>query len=100
MTHFERDLAEGVNGNTAGGIHVQHGVSGLPGAFFNFEISPILIVHSETRQSFAHFLTSTCAIVGGVLTVAALFDSVLFATGRVLKKSAVGSGSAFGGKMM
>jgi len=100
MTHFERDLMEGVNGNTAGGIHVQHGISGLPGAFFNYEISPILIVHTETRQSFAHFLTSTCAIVGGVLTVASLVDSVLFATGRALKKSAVGASSGFSGKLM
>lgn len=99
MTHFERDLTEGVNGNTAGGIHVQHGNTGLPGAFFNFEISPILIVHTETRQSFAHFLTSLCAIVGGVLTVASLVDSILFATGRALKKS-TGGGSAFGGKVM
>jgi hypothetical protein len=30
----------------------------LSGTFFNFEISPILVVHAETRQSFAHFLTS------------------------------------------
>ena len=84
------------------------------GTFFNFEISPILVVHSETRQSFAHFLTSsvthclyhaldtdfncfrTCAIVGGVLTVASLFDSILFATGRALKKS----GNNYGGKLM
>lgn len=83
------------------------------GAFFNFEISPILVVHAETRQSFAHFLTSsvsivshtldtdsncfrTCAIVGGVLTVASLLDSILFATGRALKKS----GNGYGGKLM
>ena len=30
-THFERDLAEGANGETPSGIHVQHGVNGLPG---------------------------------------------------------------------
>ncbi|KAF8895370.1 Sec1-like protein [Infundibulicybe gibba] len=86
-THFERDLGEGSQGDTPQGIHIQHGVSGVPGAFFNFEISPILVVHSDTRQSFAHFITSTCAIVGGVLTVASLLDGVLFATGRALKKS-------------
>lgn len=87
-THFERDLSEGVNGETPSGIHVQHGVSGLPGkpwstlryiifnnesrsilgAFFNFEISPIRVVHAETRQSFAHFLTSLgthpCSVLG------------------------------------
>lgn len=30
-------------------------------------------------------LCRTCAIVGGVLTVAALLDSILFATGRRFK---------------
>ncbi|KAF8635885.1 hypothetical protein AX15_000066 [Amanita polypyramis BW_CC] len=96
-THFDRDLTEGHTGATPSGAHIQHGVEGLPGAFFNFEISPILVIHSDTRQSFAHFLTSTCAIVGGVLTVASLIDSVLFATGRALKKS---SGNGFGAKLM
>ncbi|KAI5983489.1 Sec1-like protein [Pisolithus albus] len=79
VTHFERDLGESGNEDNQG-VYTQHGTVGVPGAYFNFEISPILIVHSETRQSFAHFLTSTCAIVGGVLTVAALLDSILFAT--------------------
>jgi hypothetical protein len=99
------------------GVSVQHGVQGLPGAFFNFEISPILVVHAETRQSFAHFITScvsllsylcphtnsfhnrTCAIVGGVLTVASLLDGVLFAAGRSLKKGGV-SGMNGSGKLM
>ncbi|KAJ4472396.1 endoplasmic reticulum vesicle transporter-domain-containing protein [Lentinula lateritia] len=85
-THFERDVAEGGRGDTPQGVYLQHGVSGVPGVFFNFEISPILVVHTDTRQSFAHFVTSTCAIVGGVLTVASLFDSMLFATTRALKK--------------
>ncbi|KAJ4481994.1 endoplasmic reticulum vesicle transporter-domain-containing protein [Lentinula aciculospora] len=85
-THFERDIAEGGQGDTPQGVYLQHGVSGVPGVFFNFEISPILVVHTDTRQSFAHFVTSTCAIIGGVLTVASLFDSMLFATTRALKK--------------
>jgi hypothetical protein len=97
-THFERDLGEGYNGQNAGNIHVQHGITGVPGAFFNFEISPILVVHAESRQSFAHFLTSTCAIVGGVLTVASIIDSILFATGKALKKS--GGSSVSYGKLM
>ncbi|KAG0701390.1 Sec1-like protein [Suillus ampliporus] len=86
-TQFERDLTKASEGENGQGVVTQHGVAGSPGAYFNFEISPILVVHSETRQSFAHFLTSTCAIVGGVLTVAALLDSILFATGRKLRKS-------------
>lgn len=35
-----------------------HGVMGSTGVFFNYEISPMKVVHTETRQSFAHFLTS------------------------------------------
>jgi hypothetical protein len=103
VTHFERDLTEGAQGDTAQGVHITHGVTGVPGAFINFEISPILVVHSEARQSFAHFLTSTCAIVGGVLTVASIFDSVLFATTRALKKSGGGANGqtvAYGTKVM
>lgn len=34
-----------------------------------------MVIHREERQSFAHFLTSTCAIVGGILTMASLIDS-------------------------
>ncbi|KAF5367806.1 hypothetical protein D9757_009614 [Collybiopsis confluens] len=88
VTHFERDVSEGVQGDTAQGVYLQHGMYGVPGIFFNYEISPILVVHTDTRQSFAHFITSICAIIGGVLTVAQLFDSVLFATTRALKKKA------------
>ncbi|KAG1872436.1 Sec1 family-domain-containing protein [Suillus subalutaceus] len=90
-TQFERDLTKFNEGENKQGIFTQHGVAGSPGAYFNFEISPILVVHSETRQSFAHFLTSTCAIVGGVLTVAALLDGILFATGRKLRKGGDGN---------
>lgn len=35
----------------------------------------------------------TCAIVGGVLTVAALLDGILFATGRRFKKGGGVNGS-------
>ncbi|KAK7469402.1 vacuolar protein sorting-associated protein 45 [Stygiomarasmius scandens] len=100
VTQFERDLEKGAQGDTPQGVHLQHGVTGLPGAFFNFEISPILVVHSDTRQSFAHFLTSTCAIVGGVLTVASLIDSALFATSRALKKGGAQNGYGGSNKLM
>ncbi|KAA1469923.1 Sec1-domain-containing protein [Dentipellis sp. KUC8613] len=100
VTHFERDLTKGQGGNSNDGVPIQHGVSGLPGAFFNFEISPIVVRHEETRQSFAHFLTSTCAIVGGVLTVASILDSILFATGKHLKHSAANGNGHTNGKLM
>ncbi|KAI9465550.1 Sec1-like protein [Lactarius psammicola] len=99
VTHFERDLTTGQAGNTNEGLQIQHGVVGVPGTLFNYEISPILVAHRETRQSFAHFLTSTCAIVGGVLTVASILDSALFATQRSFKKNA-GTNGHVNGKLM
>jgi len=99
VTHFERDLTTGQAGNTNEGLQIHHGAAGMPGVFFSYEISPILVAHRETRQSFAHFLTSTCAIVGGVLTVASILDSALFATQRSLKKSAATNGHV-SGKLM
>lgn len=59
---------------------------GLPGLFFNYEIAPILVKISEVKQSFLHFLTSTCAIVGGVFTVASLLDSFIYHSSCVLRK--------------
>jgi endoplasmic reticulum-Golgi intermediate compartment protein 3 len=55
------------------GLHVAHGASGVPGVFFNYEISPILVVHAETRQSFAHFLTSYAPFLFRVCTVLIFF---------------------------
>ncbi|CAE7123889.1 unnamed protein product [Rhizoctonia solani] len=63
----------------ANGIRMTHGFEGLPGAFFHFEVSPMLVVHKESQKSFAHFATSLCAIIGGVLTIASIVDSVAFA---------------------
>jgi len=97
-THFDRDLSEGIRGKTQEGVVITHGVQGLPGVFFNYEISPMRIIHAETRQSFAHFVTSTCAIVGGVLTIAGIVDSLLFTTQQALTKRS--GSSSYGGKLM
>ena len=56
-TQFGRDLSKGKK-EVDLGLQVSHGSGGVPGVFFNYDISPILVVHSEMRQSFAHFLTS------------------------------------------
>lgn len=59
------------------------------------------VIHTETRQSFAHFVTSTCAIIGGVLTVASLLDSMIFTGRKVIKgKNEYDSFGAATGKMV
>jgi len=59
---------------------------GLPGVFFMYDLSPIMVKFTEKQRSFAHFLTSVCAIVGGVFTVAGIIDSLLYHSVRSLKK--------------
>ncbi|ESO12742.1 hypothetical protein HELRODRAFT_105492 [Helobdella robusta] len=62
------------------------GDSGLPGIFFTYELSPMMVKYTEKRRSFTHFLTGVCAIVGGVFTVAGLFDSLLYHSSRAIQK--------------
>ncbi|GAA6017482.1 hypothetical protein JCM10207_008242 [Rhodosporidiobolus poonsookiae] len=103
VTQYERDLANNKPVDNRGGHQTMHGYAGVPGLFFNYEISPLMVVHRETRQSLAHFLTSTCAIVGGVLTIAGLIDSFVYAGRNRLKQGAVKTGLGFAsaqGKML
>jgi len=66
------------------------GESGMPGVFFSYEISPIMIKYSEKSKSFGHFATGICAIIGGIFTVAGLIDSTIYKSAKVLKKLEIG----------
>ena len=59
VTTYQRDLTESnaAHKNSQGILASRNHVS-QPGAYFTFEISPMQVMHTETRQSFAHFLTS------------------------------------------
>lgn len=71
-------------------INNQFGEQGLPGVFVMFDISPILVQLSEHRRSFMHFLTSVCAIIGGVFTVAGMIDATIHHTLRRWRKNRLG----------
>lgn len=73
-----RDVGEAYHTKNAEGVETTHGLDARPGVFFNIEVSPMQIIHTEKRKPFAHFLTTLCAIVGGVLTVASLVDSAVY----------------------
>ncbi|KAG0178633.1 hypothetical protein DFQ29_003201 [Apophysomyces sp. BC1021] len=64
----------------------QQATGGLPGVFFVMDFSPMLVIYSESRQSLSSFLTSVCAIVGGIFTVASIVDGALYRAERSLKK--------------
>lgn len=71
-------------------INNQFGEQGLPGVFVMFDISPILVQLTEHRRSFMHFLTSVCAIIGGVFTVAGMIDALIHHTIRTWRKNQLG----------
>lgn len=52
--------------------------SGMPGAFFSYELSPLMVKYTEKDRSFGHFVTNICAIIGGVFTVAGILDALLY----------------------
>ncbi|KAI8776979.1 endoplasmic reticulum-Golgi intermediate compartment protein 3 [Biomphalaria glabrata] len=62
------------------------GDSGLPGVFFSYELSPLMVKYTEKKRSFLHFLTEVCAIIGGIFTVASLIDSFIYHSSRVIAK--------------
>ncbi|KAM3175506.1 hypothetical protein ACTXT7_008392 [Hymenolepis weldensis] len=62
------------------------GSDGIPGVFFNYQISPLLVKLTKERRSFLNFLTNTCAIVGGVYTVASLLDAFVYRSYSILAK--------------
>ncbi len=62
----------------------------LPGVFVHYEFSPMRVEIKETRKPLAHFLTQLCAIIGGVFTVAGIFDQILYHSARHFQKVELG----------
>ena len=62
----------------------------MPTAKFTYDLSPIQIVVKEEARKWYHFLTTTCAIVGGVFTIAGILDSILYSTIKLAKKIELG----------
>ncbi|KAJ1655942.1 ER-derived vesicles protein erv46 [Dispira simplex] len=59
---------------------------GNTGVFFHYDISPMRVVYTEHQKSLSHFLTSLCAIVGGIFTVAGLLDAFIYRTENALRR--------------
>ncbi|KAL6778898.1 hypothetical protein ACKKBG_A04140 [Auxenochlorella protothecoides x Auxenochlorella symbiontica] len=58
----------------------------LTGIFFFYDLSPIKVTFIERRSSFLAFLTSTCAIVGGVFTISGIVDATVYHGQKMLRK--------------
>lgn len=58
----------------------------LPGVFFFYDFSPLKILYTERHNSFLQFVTSICAIIGGIFTVSGIIDSLFYHGQKVIKK--------------
>lgn len=86
-THAHPPLSSGPGAQTENFREGSAGPSrSLPGVFFFYDLSPIKVQIREVRPSFLHFVTSVCAIVGGVFTVAGLLDAGVYQGGKIIKK--------------
>lgn len=86
VTSHKRTL---MGGNDAAEGHKEriHAQGGIPGVFFNYDISPMKVINREARtKTFSGFLTGICAIIGGTLTVAAAVDRGLYEGAMKVKK--------------
>jgi len=57
-----------------------------PGIFFKYELSPYTVTYHEKHKSFGHFITSLCAIVGGIYVVAGRLLAAAASTLHVVKE--------------
>jgi hypothetical protein len=53
-------------------------------------MSPIQLVVTERPKPLYHFLTSFCAVIGGVFTVAGIVDAMVHGIGKIKKKVELG----------
>ena len=58
----------------------------LPGMFVSYELSPMMVRYTEKSRSFLHFLTSVCAIIGGIFTVAGILDAFIYRGAAALQR--------------
>ena len=57
-----------------------------PGVFFKYDFSPIMVWKQQTKKSFMQFITSLCAIVGGVFAVSGIVNAMLHKSVDAIRK--------------
>lgn len=58
----------------------------LPSIMFRYDLSPMSVRITEAVVPFYHFVTSACAIIGGVFTVIGIIDQLIHQTARAMNK--------------
>jgi hypothetical protein len=66
------------------------GFGSVSAVWFRYDLSPITVKYTVTRQPFYHFVTTVCAVVGGAFTVAGIVDSMVFTAAEIFRKAEIG----------
>jgi len=62
---------------------------GVPAIEFTYDLSPISIVLEQERMPVYRFITSSCAIIGGVFTVIGLLENIIHYTAAQMMKKTI-----------
>lgn len=68
-------------------LDVLSSMQSQPGVYFNYDFYPVMVELVETKPSFLNFITRICGIIGGVVTVARVLDSLIHRAREQLKKA-------------
>lgn len=49
----------------------------MPSLYLRYDFSPVTVRYKEVQESFSHFLVQICAVIGGIFTMAGIFDAAL-----------------------
>lgn len=53
-------------------------VNRLPGLYFLYDLSPFVIYITQKSPRLSELLTTMCAIIGGIITIASIIDSLIY----------------------
>lgn len=68
-------------------VDVEHNKFTMPGVFINYDFTPFEVKYHQTRgYTFLTFITRSAAVIGGVFTVAGIFDKLLYHSSKVIAK--------------
>ena len=67
----------------------EQGINVEPSIDFKYDLSPISIVVQQERMPLYRFVTSSCAIIGGVFTVIGLLEGLIHHTASQLSKKQI-----------
>ncbi|BES88507.1 ERGIC and golgi 3 [Nesidiocoris tenuis] len=70
-----------------------HGGSGMPGIFFSYDISALMVKIVAKNVPITHLITDLCSIIGGVWVFAMFVDSVFYRSSKLLNKIELGKAS-------